>query len=116
MPKEMLEAVDLQPEYRTFSEIRDFMVQQARERADVFVGDVCRSGRRVGNITSRANTHISTTTKTTDPVRMDVSQMSTNAFKNETVEQVCDTSQCEQDQEGDGDELYAVKSKGKGGF
>ena len=39
---------------------------------------------------------------------MDVSQMSTNAFKDETVEQESDTYQYEQDQEGDGDELYAV--------
>ena len=34
MPKEILDAVDLQPQYRTFSEIRDSIVQQARQRAD----------------------------------------------------------------------------------
>ena len=40
MPKEILDAADLQPRYRTFSEIRDHMLQQARQRADVYVGDV----------------------------------------------------------------------------
>ena len=34
MPKEILDAVDLQPQCRTFSEIRDYMLQQARQRAD----------------------------------------------------------------------------------
>ena len=38
MPKKMLDAADLQPQYRTFSEIRDYMLQQARQRADVYVG------------------------------------------------------------------------------
>ena len=37
MAKEILEAVDVQPQYRTISEIRDYMLQQARQRADVFV-------------------------------------------------------------------------------
>ena len=32
MPKEILDAVELQPPYRTFSEIRDNMLQQARVR------------------------------------------------------------------------------------
>ena len=36
MPKEILEAADLQPQYRTFLEIRDYMLQQARQRADVY--------------------------------------------------------------------------------
>ena len=80
MPKEILEAVGLQPQYRTFSEIRDYMLQQARQRADVFVGDVCHSTKKVGNVTSRANANTSTTTKTTNPVPMDVSQISANAF------------------------------------
>ena len=110
MPKEILEAVALQPQYR------DYMLQQARQRADVFVGDVCHPTKKIGTVTSRANTNTFATTKTTNPVPMDVSQMSTNAFKNETVEQESDTYQYEQDQEGDGDELYAVKGKGKGGF
>ena len=30
MPKEILDAVDLQPQYRTFSEVWDYMLQQAR--------------------------------------------------------------------------------------
>ena len=116
MPKEILEAVDLQPQYRTFSEIRDYMLQQARQRADVFVRDVCRPTRKIGTVTSRANTKTFTTTKTTIPVPMDVSQMSSNALQNETVEQESDTCQHEQDQEEAGDELYAVNGKGKGGF
>ena len=65
MPKEILEAVDLQPQYRTFSEIRDYMLQQARQRADVFVGDVCHPTENIGNVTSRANTNTSTTTMAT---------------------------------------------------
>ena len=116
MPKEILEAVDLQPQYRTFSEIRDYMLKQARQRADAFVGDVCHSTKKIGNVTSRANTNTPTTIKTTTPVPMYVSQMSSNAFKIETVEQDSDLYPYEQDPEGDGDELYAVKGKGKGGF
>ena len=116
MPKEIFDAVDLQPQYRTFSEIRDYMLQQARQRADVFVGDVCHSTNKGVNVTSRANTHTSPTTKTTNAVPMVVSQMSSNAFKDETVEQESDSYQYEPDQDGDGDELYAVKGKGKGGF
>ena len=41
MPKEILDAVNLQPQYRTFVEIRDYMLHQARQRADVFVRDGC---------------------------------------------------------------------------
>ena len=41
MPKDILDAVDLQSQYRTFSEVRDYMLQQARQRADVYVGVVC---------------------------------------------------------------------------
>ena len=116
MPKEILEAVDLQPQYRTFSEIRDYMLQQARQRADVFVGDVCHATKKVTNVTSRANTNTSPMTKTTSPVPMDVSQMSSDAFEDESVEQERDSYLYEPDQEGDGDELFAVKGKGKGGF
>ena len=100
MPKEILEA-DLQPRYRTFSEVRDYMLQQARQRADVFVGDVCHLAKKIGSVTSRANTNTPTTTKTTTPVPMDVSQMSANASQNGTVEQESDTCQYEQDQEGE---------------
>ena len=48
MPKEILDAVDLQPQFRTFSEIRDCMLQQARQRADVYVGDVCHPTKKKG--------------------------------------------------------------------
>ena len=116
MAKEILEAVDLQPQYRTFSEIRDYMLQQARQRADVFVGDGCHPTKNFGNVTSRASTNTPTTTKATTPVPMDVSQMSSNALKNESGNQENDTYQHELDQDGEGDELYAVKGKGKGGF
>ena len=117
MPKEIL-AVDLQPQYRTFSEIRDYMLQQARQRADVFVGDVCHPTKKIGTVTSRVstNTNTPTTTKATTPVPMDVSQMSSNALKNEAVEQESDSYQYEQDQACDGDELFAGKGKGKGVF
>ena len=118
MPKEILDAVDLQPQYRTFSEIRDYMLQQARQRADVFVGDVCHPTKKIGTVTSRVstNTNTPTTTKATTPVPMDVSQMSSNALKNEAVEQESDSYQYEQDQACDGDELFAGKGKGKGVF
>ena len=51
MPKEILDALDLQPQYRTFSEIRDYMSQQARQRADVHVGDVCHPTKKIGTVT-----------------------------------------------------------------
>ena len=118
MPKEILDAVDLQPQYRTLSEIRDYMLQLARQRADVYVGDVCRSTKKPGAATPFASTNTSTPTATTvsAPVPMDVSQMSSNVSSSETVEQESDTYQYEQDQDCDGDELFAVKGKGKGGF
>ena len=118
MPKEILDAVGLQPQYRTFSDIRYHMLQQARQRADVSVGDVCHPTKKIGTVTSRVSTKTNTptTTKATTPVPMDVAQMSSNALKNETVELESDSYQYEQDQECDGDELFAVKSKGKGGF
>ena len=40
MPKEILDAVNLKPQYRTFVEIRDYTWQKARQQADVFVRDV----------------------------------------------------------------------------
>ena len=49
-------------------------------------------------------------------VPMDVSQMSSNALKNESGDQEHDTYQYDQDQDGEGAELYAVKGKVKGGF
>ena len=46
MPKDILDASDVQPQYRTFSEIRDYMLQQAL-RADEKVGDVRHSIRKL---------------------------------------------------------------------
>ena len=46
---------------------------------------------------------------------MDVSQLSSNVSKRETEEQENDSHQHEQDHEY-GDEVFAVKGKGKGGF
>ena len=71
MPKEILDAVDLQPQCRAFSEIRDYMLQQARQRADVYVGDVCHSTQKVGTVTPRVSTNTNTPTavKTTTPVQ-----------------------------------------------
>ena len=60
------------------------------------------------------NTNLPTATKVTVPVPTDVSQMSSNVSKTETVEN--DSYQNEQDQECDGNELFAVKGRGKGGF
>ena len=118
MPKEILDAVDLQPQYRTLSEIRDYTLQQARQRADVFVGDVCHSTENVGTVTPRVSTttNTPTATKTTTPVPADVSQMSSNVSKTETEEPESESYQCEQDQACDGDEVYAVKGRGTGGF
>ena len=113
MPKEILDAVDLQPQYRTVPEIRDYMLQQARQRADVYLGEVCHPTKNIGTVTPRAstNTNTPTTTEATAPVPMDVSQMSSNVSKPETDEQESDSYQHEQDQECDGDELFAVKGK-----
>ena len=82
------------------------------------MGDVCHPTKKIGTVTSRVstNTNTPTTKKATPPVPMDVSQMSSNALKNETVEQESDSYQYEQDQECDGDELFAVKGKGNCGF
>ena len=70
MPKEILDAVNLQPQYRTFVEIRDHMLQRARQRADVFVRDVCPATKKVITTPSRVNTSTnnSTTTTNTTPV------------------------------------------------
>ena len=70
MPKEILDAVDLQPQYRTCSEIRNYMLQQARQRADVYAGDVCHPTKKIGTVTPRVstNTNTPTSTKVTAPV------------------------------------------------
>ena len=117
MRKEILDA-DLQPQYRTFSEIRDYMLQQARQRADVHVGDVCDSTKKPGTVTPRVSTNTNTpaATNVSALAPKDVSQMSSNLSKSETVERENDSYQYEHDQECDGDELFAVKGKGKGGF
>ena len=77
MPKEILDAVDLQPQYRNFSEIQDYMLQQVRQRADVHVGDVCHPTKQIGTVTPRVspNTITPTATKATTPVPMDVTHM-----------------------------------------
>ena len=117
MPKEILDAVNPQPQYRTFVEIRDCILQQARQRADVFVRDVCPTTEKLVTTPSRVSmsTNNPTATKNTS-VPMDVSQRRSNVAKSETEEQESDSCQYEQDQDGDGDELFAVKGKGKGGF
>ena len=94
------------------------MLQQARQRADVYVVDECHLTKKVGTVTPRVSTNTNTPTaaKTTTPVPMDVSQMSSNVSKHETEEQEGVSYQYEQDQECDGDEVYVVKEKGQGGF
>ena len=81
MPKEILDAVDLQRQYRTFSGTRDYMLQRARQRADVHV-EMC-SFRQRKLVQSRVSAHTNnpTATQTTTPVPMDVSQMSSNVSK-----------------------------------
>ena len=117
MPKEILYAANLQPQHRTFVEVRDNMLQQAGQRAEVFVRYVCPTTKKTVTTPSlvSASTNNSTAMKNT-LVPMDVSQMSSNVAKSETEEQESDSYQYEQDQDGDGDELFAVKGKGKGGF
>ena len=107
--------VDVQPQYRTFAEIRDYMLQQALQRADVYVGDLCHPTEKVGTGTPRVstNTNTPTATKVTAPVPMDVFQMTWNVWRTETAEQEHDSCQYEQDQEYDGDELFAVNCEGK---
>ena len=84
MPKEILDAVELQPQYRTSSEIREYMLQQARQRADVYMGDVCHPTKKIGTVTPRVSTNANTntTTEARAPVPMAVSQMSSNVLKN----------------------------------
>ena len=116
MPKESLDAVNLQPKYRTFVETRDFMIQQARQRAEVFVRDVYTTTKKTVTTPSRvsASTNNSTAMKNT-PVPTYVSQMSSNFAKSETEEQESESYQFEQDQDRHGDELFAAKGKGKDG-
>ena len=94
------------------------MLQHARQPADENVGDVCHPTKKIGTVTPRVSTHTNTPTATEDttPIPMDVSQMNSNVSKTETDEQESDCCQNEQDQECDGDEVFAVKAKGKGGF
>ena len=78
-----MDEANLQPQYRTFSEIRDNMLQQARQRADVFVRDVCHPTKN-GTVTLRVSTN------TNSPTATDVSQMNSNVSKPETDEQESD--------------------------
>ena len=56
MPKEILDAVKLQPQYPTFVELRDCVSQQARQRADVFVTDVCPTTKKIVTTPPRVST------------------------------------------------------------
>ena len=107
MPKEILDAANLKPQYRTFVEIRDYTLQQARQQADVFVRDVCPATKKIVTTPSRVSTSTNnpTATKVTAPVPMDVSQMSSNVSESETEGQESDSYQHVQDQECDGDEV-----------
>ena len=71
------------------------------------------STKKVGTVTSRVSTNTNTPTavRTITPVPMDVSQMSSNVPKTEKLEQESDSYQHEQDQEFEGDEVYAVKGE-----
>ena len=76
-------AVNLQPQYRIFVEIRGYMLQQARQRADVFVRDVCPATKKVITTPSRVNTSTNNSTASKNPtlVPTDVSQTSSDGFK-----------------------------------
>ena len=130
MPKDILDAVDLQPQYRTFSEIRDYMLQQARQRADVYVGDVCHPAKRPNTSSTRYS--VPTASSASPAVPMDVSSVLAKLIENgvdtSLVAQVshmvakvtCDEpGEAENDHEGErcqhepaleynGDELYAM--------
>ena len=71
--------------------------------------------RKFGTVTPRVSTNKNTPTaaKVTAPVPMDVSQMSSNVSKPEIDEQESDSYRYEQDQECDGDEVFAVKGQGQ---
>ena len=118
MPKEILDAVDLQPQYRTFSEILDSLLQQARQRADVYVGDVCHSTRKVGTVTPRvsANMNDPPATKTTTPVPTNISQLSSNVSKTETENRRVHRTNTSKSRNAMETKRFAVKGKGKGGF
>ena len=119
MPKEILDAVELQPQHRTFSEIRDYMLQQARQRADVYVGRCvsfdyeswyCHATcEHEHDHSHRSKGHSSGS-------QWMYSQMGSDVSKPEKDEQENDSYQYEQDQDCYGDEAYAVKGKAKGGF
>ena len=64
MPKEILDAVGLQPQYLTFSETRGYMLQQARQRAVVYVGDVRHPTKKVGTVIPRVNSNTNNPTGT----------------------------------------------------
>ena len=84
----------------------------------MYTWEMCRPTKKIGTVTPRlsTNTNHPTATKVTAPVPMDMSQISSNDPKTETVKQESDSYQREQDHECDADELFAVKGKGKGGF
>ena len=86
--------------------------------AHVYVEDVCHPTKKIGTVTPRVitNTSTPTATKATFLDPMDVYQMSSNVSKVKAEEQENDSYQHEQDHECDGDEVFAGKGKGKGGF
>ena len=93
MSKEVLDAVNLQSQYRTFVEVRDCMLQQARQRADVFVIDVCPATKNIVTTASLSSTSTDNPTATKNtPVPMDVSQMSSNVRIRIVTETTCSLS------------------------
>ena len=90
------------------------MLQQARQRDDVFVRDVCFATKKVVTTPSRVSTRTNnpTVTKKTH-VPMDVSQTSSNVSKSEPEGQESDSCLYEQDQDCDGDECSRSRAKVK---
>ena len=100
MPKDILDAADLQPQYRTFSENRGLHVATGATAIRCTRGRCVPSKREnwYCHVTceheheySHLNTNTPTIAKVATLVPMDVSQMSSNALKNETVEQESDS-------------------------
>ena len=88
------------------------MLQQARQRADVFVRDVCPTTKIVKTL-PRVSTHERSHCHEGYFCSNGCVSMSLNVVKFNTEEPEIDSYQHEQGQECKGDEFFAVKGKGK---
>ena len=88
------------------------MLQQARQSAGAYVGDACHSTKKVGTV------HATCEHKHEYSHRHKCLSSGPNGCVSDELERLekNDSYQYEQDRECDGDELFAVKGKGEGGF